>query len=523
MYLTQGLKRALQTSRNNIATIDQINGQEQRHTWAEFGERIAKLAGAFQTLGLEKGGRVALLALNGARYLEYYYAVPWAGGIVVPLNIRLAPPELVFLLNDSGTEILIVDETFKAMLPAFEGKLETVKHIVYAGDGIAPEGTHDYEAILAAADAIDDVEAGGDDVAGIFYTGGTTGLPKGVMLTHDNLVNNAMNTLVGLDYNTDTVYLHAAPMFHLADGASTFAVSIMGGTHSFVPKFDPEDTLQALQSYGVTNGIMVPTMINMVANHPSVGSYNLSKLKLIGYGGSPMPEAVLLKAKEVFPTCQFLQAYGMTELSPILTILPDEYHVTEGPLAGKIRSAGRVVYNVEAKIVDEQDQEVPRGVVGEIIARGPIVMKGYWNRPKETAEALRNGWMHTQDAGYMDEDGFIFISDRLKDMIISGGENVYSVEVENAIYQHPAIAMCAVIGVPDEEWGERVHAIVTCKEGQTVDEDELIAFCKERIANYKCPRSMALRPEPMPISGAGKILKSTLRAPYWEKQTRQVH
>jgi len=411
---------------------------------------------------------MAILALNSDRYLEYYYGVPWAGGVVVPVNIRLAPPEIVYTLNDSGTEILVVDDVFQAMLPAFSGKLSTVRHIVFAGDGPTPDGAHDYEAILAAAPAVPDALRGGEDLAGIFYTGGTTGQAKGAMLTHANIVSNALNVVAGLHYREDTVYLHGMPMFHLADGASTFGVTMCAGTHAFIPKFDPAEALQAIQDHKVTVTLMVPTAMNMAVNLPTVRDYDLTSLQSILYGASPMPQAVMKAALQVFPTCQFFQGYGMTELSPVATFLAAKYHTLEGPFAGKLASAGQATLSVEVRVVDEHDNEVPRGTVGEIVCRGPVVMKGYWNKPDLTAQAIRDGWMHTGDGGYMDEDGFVFVVDRVKDMIITGGENVYSVEVENAIYQHPAVAMCAVIGVPSAEWGEGVHAIVVPKPGQTV-------------------------------------------------------
>jgi len=343
------------------------------------------------------------------------------------------------------------------------------------------------------------------------------------MLTHHNLISNAMNVIAALHYNQEVVYLHVAPMFHLADGASTFGVTMSGGMHACIPKFDPADTLRAIQEYRVTHAVLVPTMINMLITFPAVHNYDLASLKTILYGASLMPDAVIARALQILPACGFAQGYGMTELAPIATLLDAKYHTLDGPLAGKLRSAGQPAYNVEVAVVDPEDNEVPRGVVGEIVVRGPNVMQGYWNKPEATAQALRGGRMHTGDAGYMDEDGFVYIVDRMKDMIITGGENVYSAEVENAIYQHPAVAMCAVVGIPSAAWGEAVHAIVVPKAGQAVAEDAIIAHCKELIAGYKCPRSVEIRQEALPISGAGKILKSALRRPFWEGHERQVN
>ncbi len=519
MHITQSLSRVLQLNPDGIATID---GGRQR-TWRQFKDRIAGLAGGLRALGLNEQDRVAILALNSDRYFELVYALPWAGLVSVPLNIRLAPDELIFLLNDSGTKVLCVDQTFSAMLPAFEGKLESVEHVVLMEDE-GTEGLVAYED-LVQSEALPDANAGHDDTAGIYYTGGTTGLPKGVMLTHNNLVANALNTVYGFSFDEQSRYLHTAPMFHAADAAANIALTMLGGTHIFVPKFEPEPVLEALQNHQVTNVTMVPVMINAIVNTSSIKDYDLSKLRLIGYGGAPMPEAVLAQCLELLPHVNLKQAYGMTELSPIITLLDSEYHCFDGPKAGKIRSAGQVVLTGEIKVVDESDVELPRGEIGEVIARGPTVMKGYWKREKETAEALKNGWMHTGDAGYMDDDGFVFIADRVKDMIISGGENVYSVEVENVVHQHPAVASCAVIGIPSDQWGEEVIAIAMLHEGQSADESteaDIIAFCKEKIAGYKCPRQVKFLDE-LPTSGAGKILKNILREPYWEGKDKRVN
>jgi len=328
MSITQGLKRAMQIRGRGTATIF---GQRLR-TWQELGGRVAKLAGALRGLGLGGEGRVAVLALNSDRYLECYYAVPWAGGIVVPLNVRLAPPELIDTLNDSGAEILIVDDVFKAMLPAFRGKLSTVRRIIFADDAPTPEGTQNYEQLLSAAEPIPDAMRDGHDVAGIFYTGGTTGQAKGVMLTHKNLISNAMNAIAALHYTEQVVYLHAAPMFHVADGSSTFGVTMCAGLHVFIPKFDPADTLRAIQDYRVTHAVLVQTMINSVITFPAVQAYDLASLKQILYGASPMPDTLIARALQVFPACGFTQGYGMTELSPVATLLDSKYHTLDGPL-----------------------------------------------------------------------------------------------------------------------------------------------------------------------------------------------
>jgi long-chain acyl-CoA synthetase len=511
MSVLQGLRRACQINPNGVATIDGAR----RRTWTEFRDRVARLGGVLRAAGVQRGDRVAILSLNGDAYLEYFYATPWAGALVVPLNIRLAAPELVAIINDAGAVVLLVDETFAGLLPALVPPLATVRSVLVSGTGVLPAGAMSLNAAIEATDPIASADASNDDLYGIFYTGGTTAASKGVMLSHGNIVANAMNMLAEVHFDTDTVYLHAAPMFHLADCAATFSVTLSAGTHTFVPRFDPALVLQTIQDCGVTNSILVPSMIGMLVNAPTIGDYNLTTLKGLLYGGSPISEAVLRRAIECLPGCGFTQAYGMTELSPVVTFLSSRYHITDhttdGPNAGRLRAAGRAAHTAEIRIVDDEDREVPRGSVGQIVVRGPIVMQGYWNQPALTAEALRGGWMHTGDGGYMDDEGFVFIVDRIKDMIITGGENVYSAEVENAIYQHPAVAMCAVIGVPDERWGERVHAVVSLKPGQTTTEADIVAHCRRVIAGYKCPRSVGVRAEPLPLSGAGKVLKTVLR------------
>jgi long-chain acyl-CoA synthetase len=286
--------------------------------------------------------------------------------------------------------------------------------------------------------------------------------------------------------------------------------------------FTPEGVMAAVQSERVTDVLLVPTMIQMLVDHPAIGSYDLSSLKNIVYGASPISEAVLARAIAALPNVHFTQAYGMTELSPIATLLHWNEHIGEGRAKGRHRAAGRATLGCEVRIVDAGDEPVPYGTVGEIVVRGDNVMMGYWERPEETAKAVIDGWMHTGDGGYMDEHGFVFVVDRVKDMIISGGENIYSIEVENAITQHPAVAQCAVIGIPDERWGELVHAVVVTKPGAKVPANELIEFCKTLIAGYKCPRSVEISENPLPLSGAGKVLKRDLRKPFWESRERRV-
>ena len=517
MYLTQNLRRSIQQTPD--ATITIFAGR--RRTFAEFGERVARYAGAMHKLGLKAGERISMLALNSDVYLEYYLGTYWAGGVVNPINTRLAVPEIAFMLNDCGSRMLIIDRHFidaAGKLRAQCPQLETV--ICTDGDPRA-DGFLSYEALLAAADPAEDALRRGDDLAGIYYTSGTTGRSKGAMLTHANIFSNSIGMLAEGVVGQGCIGLHSAPMFHLADGAFMNAMLAGGGCHVIVPQFEPLSVLETIQRERVTDMLLVPTMIQMLVDHPKCADYDLSSMRNVVYGASPIAEAVLDRAMRAFPKAGFAQAYGQTELSPCATILSQAMHREAGRRLGLHKSNGRAMIGCEVCVVDDSDQEVPRGKVGQIVARGPGVMKGYWNLPDETAAALRGGWMHTGDAGYMDANGYVFLQDRVKDMIISGGENVYSIEVENAIALHPAVAQAAVVGIPDERWGEAVHAFVACKPGMSATAEEIIAHCKEYIAGYKCPRSVSFI-DAMPLSGAGKVLKRTLREPYWKNHNRRI-
>lgn len=519
MQLTSVIRRAAQVNPKGIATV--YNGRQQ--SWHEFVERVAKLGGALQKLGMKNGDRVAMLALNSDRYLEYFFGVLWGGGVIVPMNLRWSAAENAYSINDSGIEIMLVDENFAAMVPAIQEKSECLKTLVFAGEGEFPSGMEDYEKILDASKPIEDANRSGEELAGIYYTGGTTGFPKGVMLSHRSLYVSNLSSCREFCMPDGARYLHAAPMFHLADGAASLAATFAGGTHIMISSFTPEGALQAIQEHEPTNVLLVPTMIQMLIQHPDFEKYDTSSLTTIMYGASAISEAVLVEAMTKLPHTKFVQAYGQTELSPVATILPPEYHVTEGPNAGKLRSAGKAVGTCELKIVDEDGNDVPTGTVGHVTVKGPITMLGYWNKPEQTAEALKDGWVYTGDGGYLDEDGFLFIADRMKDMIVSGGENVYSAEVEQAVTKHPAVAECATIGIPHEKWGESVHSIVILKSGETATEDGIIKHCHDLIAGYKCPRSIEFRTEPMPLSAAGKVLKKDLRSPYWVGKERNVN
>ncbi|MEX2480262.1 MAG: long-chain-fatty-acid--CoA ligase [Gammaproteobacteria bacterium] len=518
MRVTQPLQRNLQQLPNEIATVD----GERCHTWAELVDRVARLAGALQALGVEPGDRVAVIGLNSDRHMEVFFAVPWAGAVIVPTNYRWAAPEIAFALNDSGARVLFVDAHFWLLAAELRALVEHPLTIICL-DGRPGGEDGVLDALVADTAPVAEYVASADTLSGIFYTGGTTGRSKGVMLSHGNHVSNTLQFAAMIDFGANLVYLHAAPMFHIADALYIYLVTHLGGRHVFIPRFEPAACATAMQTQGITDTILVPTMIQMLLELAGLDEFDLSALQRLYYGASPMPESVAVALIAKLPHVAAYQLYGQTESGPLLTALDSRYHVTEGPLAGRLRSAGRSVPAVELRIVDGEDNEVPRGTIGEIVARGPNIMQGYWGREDLSRETLRGGWLHTGDAAYMDEGGFVFISDRLKDMIISGGENVYSTEVENALYQHPDVAQCAVIGIPDEKWGERVHAVVVPRAGATPAAEDLMSFCRTRIADYKCPRSISFRDEPLPVSGAGKVLKTELRKPFWSGRDRQVN
>jgi acyl-CoA synthetase (AMP-forming)/AMP-acid ligase II len=514
MQMTQGLHRSVQQGPDELATIF----QGRVRTFAEHRDRVAKLAGALHGLGVAEGDRVGILALNSDRYLEVVTATVWAGGVINPVNVRWSPVEISYSLDESGTTVLFVDDAFAPMVPKLQELQPGLATVVFTGDGERPDGLLDHEALLEAAEPAPDAERHGDDLAGLFYTGGTTGFPKGVMLSHANLMTSALGTQATFPFVVPNGrLLHAAPMFHLADLCAWLGQSVVGGTHVILPMFEPVAVLAAIQEHGVTNALLVPTMIQMLADHPAVADHDLSSMQVVLYGASPITAAVLERAMKAFPQADFVQAYGMTELAPVATLLcPDAHRDPD-----KARSAGRATAHSQVKIVDEQGVEVPRGEVGEVIVTGGHVMQGYWNKPEETAAAIRDGWMHTGDGGRMDAEGYVYIVDRIKDMIISGGENVYSTEVENAVAKHPAVVACAVIGVPDAEWGERVHAVIVAADGATLTLEDLREHTKQHIAGYKAPRSFEII-DALPVSAAGKVLKRDLRAPYWDGVDRGV-
>jgi len=508
MNLLYCLRHAEKLNPNQIAVLD----GELRRTYTEFGQR-SRQGASFLLSHLNRGDRVAALLLNRPEYLELYFACHFAGLPIVPLNIRWGVEDFVFALNDSETRAIVLDERFSPLAPVLRQRCPSIQFYIFGGDGDVPEGMIAFNAAIEASAPIENgPEPDRDDLAGLFYTSGTTGGPKAAMLTHGNLYANALAMMLDAVPRTD-VYLHAAPMFHLADIANLYQTTFRGTTHTFVRAFDPEAFMKTVQKYRVNASVLVPTMINLLVNHPKFKEYDLSSLRLVLYGASPMPLALLQTTMAGLPQCEFMQGYGMTEMSPIITMLSQEDHRIDWPAEGRfnpLQSAGRPAMGVEVRVVDDRDHDVPTGEVGEIIARGANRMLGYWRRDDVNAEVLRGGWMHTGDMGAFDERGYLYVMDRKKDMIKTGGENVYSPEVESMIMSHPAVLETAVIGLPDPKWGESIRAVVVRRPGTELSEGELIDYCRKRMTHFKCPSSIVFT-EALPKGGTGKVQKNLLR------------
>lgn len=505
MNITQGLRRGALMKARRVALIC----GNASVTWHEFQDRAARLASSLVAAGLQPGDRVAMLADSGFHYFDYHYGVPWAGGVMVPLNTRLTDLEVGHILRDSGSTILIVGNEYVDRISALAATAPSLQRIIVIGSaGDYP----DYEQLLAAATPLPDRQRGGEDLLAIIYTGGTTGRPKGVMLSHRNLVANTLAVIPNMEFTEDTVYLHTTPLFHTAGSARIYSTVTPLATGVILPRFDAAAVLQAIAAHRVTHLLLVPTMINRLLNSAEFAATDLSSLTNIAYGASIMPEALLRRALALLPHVRFTQSYGMTELSPSAAYLQPKYHVLDGPNAGRLKSCGQPIHTAEIRIADDTDRELPFGEIGEIQVRGPMVMQGYWQQPELTAQTLRGGWMHTGDAGYMDDEGFIYLVDRIKDMIISGGENIYTGEVENAIHEHPGVRECAVIGLSHPDLGETVHAVVVPHDQVELTAADVIAHCRGLIAGYKCPRTVEIRREALPLSGTSKILKTELRS-----------
>ena len=500
-----------------------IHGSKQL-TYAQFNTRANRLASALRNLGIRRGDNIAILQYNYPEFYESLFACFKLGCGAVPINFRLHPNEFAFIIDHSEAKALILSEEFNTPI------LEVRKHITAARHLITLAGAdgelRDYEKLLVegSAEFVDtDVEP--DDLAWLFYTSGTTGMPKGAMLTHRNLLAMTMNFYVDIcpGFGPDDVILHAAPLSH---GSGLYGLPNIGkGATNIIlesKSFDPEVVFKTIEKYRVTNMFVAPTMIKLMINHPAVTIYDHGSLRSLNYGGAPMLVEDLKEGIQKLGPC-LVQLFGQGESPMTITYLPHRDHVLEGAeiQLKRLGSAGIPRTDVEVKIFDENDNELPRGDIGEIVTRSDLMMKGYWKNPEATDDTLKNGWLHTGDMGYMDENDYLFIMDRSKDMIISGGENIYPREIEEILIRHPAVSEVSVVGVPDDKWGEAIKAVVVPAPGKTATEDELIAHCKENIAGYKKPKSVDFVEE-LPKNNYGKILKRELRELYWKNHDRKV-
>jgi len=486
-------------------------------TYAGHLDRVERLIGGLRGLGLGRGDRFAVLALNSPEYMALYHAAFLGGGVINPLNLRFAPRELIHVLRDSGTSVCFVDAAFAPVIEAVRQEAG-IEQVVLIGPGDVPH-TQTFDELTAADPLLPD-EGGETDPVILMYTGGTTGMPKGVLLDQRAQVLNLYHISLAVSRGPESVNLLQTPMFHAASVYAVVGGPVLGVHTVILPMFEPGAAMAAIDTYRPTITTMVPTMIGMVLAHPDFTPDRLSGFSDLVYGASPMPQALLETLLGLYPDTNIWQGYGMTESSSVITMLGPEEHRIGGKY---LRSAGRPLVGVELSIQDALGRPLPVGETGEVCARAGNYMVEYWRQPEATADVFRDGWYHTGDAGYLDEDGYLYLVDRVKDMIVTGAENVYSAEVENAVGSHPAVLQVAVIGIPSDEWGEAVHAVVVLREGHEASEAELIAHTREWIAGYKVPKTVEFRTDPLPLSGAMKVLKRELRAPYWEGRERGVN
>lgn len=529
------LKRALVAHASKEAVVC----GDTRLTYAQFGERVDRWANAMRDLGIGKGDRVAMLSQNCHRVLEAFFATPLLGSILMPLNYRLLPDDFQYILNHGGAKALIVEEGLTDLIDGIRGELETVEHFIIARTGGASTGNasddsggawSDYEMMLDAASAAPPAPAEIDEneTSALLYTSGTTGRPKGVMLTHRNLYLNAMNSICEFGIRETDVYLHTLAQFHCNGWGVGYAVTGMGGAHVIIKKFEPAVFFDLVTRERVSFACMPPTMINIALNHDldPAALERLPRDVRVGTAGSAPPTATIQGAQEKFGW-RVIQIYGLTETSPFLTVSKTKPHMRDWSAEERYRvqtKTGYPMLSVDLRVVDDHGRDVApdSGQAGEVLARSNVVMSGYWRQPEATSAAIVDGWFHTGDIALIDREGYIEVVDRKKDLIISGGENVSSIEVEGLLYQHPAVLEAAVIAAPDERWGEVPLAVVVLKPGASASEAELLAFCRERLAHFKCPKRVQFIAA-LPRTTTGKIQKNVLRAPFWQDQGRKVN
>jgi fatty-acyl-CoA synthase len=488
-----------------------------RFTYKQFAERAGRLGGLLLSLGIEPGDRVAFLSSNCHRLLEAYYGVLEAGAVLLPLNIRLAPPELAFILNDSEAKVLFFERQFLPVVDAFRHTIGTVRSFIQLdthpqADWAAPQP---YDELLAGASRCkrDVTEVDENSTAELFYTSGTSANPKGVMLSHRNIYLHAVNTAIALRSAEDTVNLHTIPLFHANGWGSAHAVTLVGGKHVMIHQFVPAEVFRLIASEGVHDCCLVPTMAAALVNFPEREKYDIRSLRRILLGGAAS-NPTLVREVESKLGCRAISGYGLTETSPVLTVsfMKLGIEATDEERFARQAMAGAAIPGAELRVVDEEENDVPADgkTVGQVVTRGDGVMTGYWRQPEETEHVFRGGWFHTGDLGVIDKHGYVLIVDRAKDIIISGGENISSLEVERTIASHPAVYETAVVAMPHEKWGEVPKAFVVVRPGMKATEAELLEHCRSQLARYKCPQSVEFL-EGLPKTGTGKILKRELR------------
>ena len=520
MDISQFLKRAALFWPDREAVVDGA----QRFTYRQLYKRACALASALLSRGIARGQVVSIVSPNTHEFIEAYFACAMTGIILNPINFRLSSREIAAIFTDAGSAAVLVHcDFFELVANALNIVKSTIASfapvvIAFGDQGSANKAPHwhDYEGALEAQPFLAPVDLSGtaQDVANLYYTSGTTGAAKGVMLTYENISCHALCVISELQLSDADHWLHAAPLFHLADAWAAFAITAVGGKHVILPYFNSQNALAIIDCEKVTLSNLIPTMLNAMVNAPSLADHSYSSLRLILSGGAPISPETVRKIIQAFG-CEYVQTYGMTETSPYLTMSLPKAHLMDLPADQLLHlrsKTGRPFMGVELKVIRGDLSEVAHDdrEVGEIIARGPIVTPGYWNKPEETALAIRDGWLHTGDLAVIDSEGYLNIVDRKKDMILTGGENVYSTEVEHVLYEHPAVLECAVFGVPDATWGESVTAAVVLKTQHSVSCAELILFVKSRIAHYKAPRKVEFLEE-LPKTGSGKIQKKALR------------
>ncbi|MSQ40715.1 MAG: long-chain-fatty-acid--CoA ligase [Dehalococcoidia bacterium] len=487
-------------------------------TFGQMMERVNRLANALADLGVGPGDRVATMQVNCNEYVESYFAVAKLDAVFVPINFRARADELTFMLNDSGTKALLVGQRYLDMVTSIKPSLTSLQTAISLE--AARPGFPAYDDLLAKASDEERFPTGEeDDLTIIMFTAGTTGTPKGVMLSHNSFTSYILNNVDPVDLDSEEKNILTVPLHHIAGIQAVMAAIYGGRTLVLQRQFEEEEWMRLVQDEQVNRAMMVPTMLKRLMDHAKFKEYNLSSLQVITYGAAPMPLVIIQQAIKVFPDTRFINAFGQTETASTITMLPPEDHnIREGEAdyekkLKRLSSIGKPLPDVEVLIVDEDGKKTAVGVSGEIVARGSRLMKGYWNREEATKETLRGGWLYTGDLGYFDADGYIFLSGRAKDFIKRGGEMVAPEEVEQILHSHPSIDEAAIIGVPDVEWGERILAVAVKKPGKEVTEQELIDFCRPHMAGFKRPEKVVFVKE-LPRNPMGKVLKRELRQQY---------